>query len=195
LLSGLRSVRCLKVLVCIVLLPILFAYTTYHAEWWNSQLPVLHDLFYQISQCMLVHLVTNSPTISPHAFSVLGTLDIYHHSTSHMPTYDASLTAKEYSKYTFHSIAMFVFYILPKTASPLTVRIFERRTYQLLVSYFHKKTHLRSNNSLFRTCRVSVYYWIIIKTRWVFRPFMIWTVHVLNSFKIHFARVKSLRMI
>jgi len=144
---------------------------------------------------MLVHLVTNSPTISPHAFSVLGTLDICHHSTSHMPTYDASFTAKEYSIYTFHSIAMFVFYIVPKTASPLTVRIFDRRTYQLLVSYFHKKTHLRSINSLFRTRRVSVYYWIVIKARWVFRPFMVWTVHILNSFKIHFARVKSLRMI
>lgn len=93
---------------------------------------------------MLVDLVTNNSTISPHAFSVAGTLDIYHHSTSHMPTYDASLTAKEYSKYTFHSVAMFVFYILPKTASPLTVRIFERRTYQLLVSYFHKNTRLRN---------------------------------------------------
>ena len=95
LLSRLRSVRRLAVLICIVFLPILFAYTTYRAEWWNSQLPVLHDLSYQISQSMLVDLVTNSHTISPHAFSVVGTLDIYHHSTSHMPTYDASLTAKE----------------------------------------------------------------------------------------------------
>ena len=149
---------CLKVLIFGVFLFILFAYTTYSVEWWNSQLPVLHDLSYQISQCMLVDLVTSSPTTSPHAFSVVGTLDIYHHSTSHMPTYDASLTTKEYSKYTFHSVAMFVFYILSKTTSPLTVCIFERRMYQLLVSYCHQNTHLRSNNSLFRTRRVSVYY-------------------------------------
>ena len=111
LLSCLRSVRCLEVLICIVFLPILFAYTTHHTEWLNSHLPVLHDLPYQISQCMLVD---NSPTLSPHTFSVVGTLDIYHHSTSHMPTYDASLITKEYSKYTFHSVAMFAFYILPK---------------------------------------------------------------------------------
>jgi hypothetical protein len=156
--SRLSSVKCLKVLICSVFLPILFAYTTYHVEWWNFQLPVLHDLSYQISQCILVDLVTNSPTVSPHAFSVVGTLDIYHHSTSHMPTYDASLTTKEYSKYTFHSVAMFVFYILPKTDSPLTVHILERHMYQLLLSYFHQNTHLCSNNILFRTLRVSVYY-------------------------------------
>ena len=196
LLSRLRSVRCLKVLFCVVFLPILFAYTIYHAEWWNSQLPVLHYLSYQISQRMLVDLVTYSPTISPHTFSVVGTLDIYHHSTSLVLTCAASLTAKEYSKYIFHSVAFFVFYILPKTAFPLTVRIFERRTYRLLVSYFHKNTHLHSNNSLFITLRVSLYYWIIIKARWIFIRFVIWTVHfLLNSFKILFARVKSLRMI
>jgi hypothetical protein len=157
-----------------VFLLILSACTSYYVEWWNFLLPVLHDLSDQISQCMLVDFVTNSPTISPHAFSVVGTPDICHHSTSHMPTHDASLATKECSKYTFHSVAMFVFCILPNTASPLSVRIFDRCIYQLLVAYFHQNTHLCNNNSSFRTYHVSVYYWISSRARWIFRPFRIW---------------------
>ena len=93
----------------------------------TSQLPVLHNISGQISRCVFVNLVTSSLTMSPHASPVVGTLDVYHNFTTHMPTYGASLAAKEHCKYTFHSAAVFVFCILSKTASPLSVcTIFSR---------------------------------------------------------------------